>query len=82
MRRLGQLGITGVLLVDDDEEALAGWSANCAANGFEPGSADNGKSALAMFVESAVDMVSPTGAHTGDVGERNLSPIAGSPRPS
>lgn len=70
MRRLGQLGITSVLLVDDDEEASAGWSANCAANWFELGSANNGKSALAMFVESAVDMVSQTGAHTGDVGER------------
>ncbi|MCI0152297.1 response regulator [Paraburkholderia sediminicola] len=49
--------MTSVLLVDDDEEALAAWSANCPADGFEVRSASDGRSALAMFMEAPVDIV-------------------------
>jgi CheY-like chemotaxis protein len=57
MWRLGQLRMTSVLLVDDDEETLAAWSASCAADGFEVRSARDGQSALAMFIEFPVDIV-------------------------
>jgi CheY-like chemotaxis protein len=49
--------MTSVLLVDDDAEALAAWAANCAADGFEVRIASDGQSALAMFIESPVDVV-------------------------
>lgn len=49
--------MTSVLLVDDDEEALAAWSASCAADGFSVRSASDGQSALTMLVESPVDIV-------------------------
>ncbi|KXU82775.1 histidine kinase [Paraburkholderia monticola] len=49
--------MTSVLLVDDEEEALAAWSAICAADGFEVRSARDGQSALAMFIERPVDIV-------------------------
>lgn len=49
--------MTSVLLVDDDEETLAAWAANCAADGFQVKTASSGKSALAMFIESPVDIV-------------------------
>lgn len=49
--------MTSVLLVDDDDEALAAWSACCAADGFEVRSARDGQSALAMFIASPVDIV-------------------------
>jgi two-component system, OmpR family, response regulator ChvI len=57
MWRLGQLGMTSVLLVDDDEEALAAWGASCTADGFDVRSATDGQSALAMFIQSPVDIV-------------------------
>ncbi len=46
-----------VLLVDDDPEALAAWEASCVADGFEVRTALDGKTALAMFIESPVDVV-------------------------
>ena len=49
--------MASVLLVDDDSEALAAWSASCAADGFEVKCATDGQSALAMFVDSPVDIV-------------------------
>ncbi|WP_233849678.1 response regulator [Paraburkholderia sp. HD33-4] len=49
--------MTSVLLVDDEVEALAAWSAICAADGFEVRSAPDGQSALAMFIERPVDIV-------------------------
>jgi two-component system response regulator ChvI len=49
--------MASVLLVDDDLEALAAWSASCTADGFEVRIASDGKSALAMFIESPVDIV-------------------------
>ncbi|MBC8726103.1 two-component system response regulator ChvI [Paraburkholderia sp. WC7.3g] len=49
--------MASVLLVDDDVEALAAWSASCAADGFEVRSASDGQSALKMFIESPVDVV-------------------------
>ncbi|MFM0356499.1 response regulator [Paraburkholderia nemoris] len=49
--------MTSVLLVDDDAETLAAWEASCIADGFEVKSASDGKSALAMFIESPVDIV-------------------------
>ena len=49
--------MTSVLLVDDDAETLAAWEANCIADGFEVKSASDGKSALAMFMETPVDIV-------------------------
>lgn len=49
--------MASVLLVDDDSEALAAWSACCAADGFEVKCATDGQSALAMFVDSPVDIV-------------------------
>jgi CheY-like chemotaxis protein len=49
--------MASVLLVDDDAETLAAWEANCIAAGFEVRSASNGQSALAMFIESPVDIV-------------------------
>src|SRR5215470_6448045 len=49
--------MTTVLLVDDDAEALAAWSAICTADGFEVISAPDGQSALKVFVESPVDVV-------------------------
>jgi two-component system, OmpR family, response regulator ChvI len=51
------LDMTSVLLVDDDAEALAAWGASCAADGFEVRIAGDGQSALAMFIESPVDVV-------------------------
>ncbi|MEA3085856.1 MAG: hypothetical protein QOC89_3553 [Paraburkholderia sp.] len=49
--------MASVLLVDDDAEALAAWAANCAGDGFEVKIASDGQSALAMFIESPVDVV-------------------------
>ncbi|ACD18088.1 response regulator [Paraburkholderia phytofirmans] len=49
--------MASVLLVDDDEEALAAWGAICAADGFEVRTASDGRSALAMFIEAPVDIV-------------------------
>ena len=49
--------MTSVLLVDDDAETLAAWEANCIADGFQVKTASDGKSALAMFIESPVDIV-------------------------
>lgn len=49
--------MASVLLVDDDAEALAAWSASCEADGFEVKVASDGKSALAMFIDSPVDIV-------------------------
>lgn len=46
-----------VLLVDDDLEALAAWSAICTADGYEVKVASDGRLALAMFIESPVDIV-------------------------
>ncbi|MGF6409254.1 two-component system response regulator ChvI [Paraburkholderia sp. MM5477-R1] len=57
MWRLLQLVMTSVLLVDDDAEALAAWGAICATDGFDVRSASDGQSALAMFIESPVDIV-------------------------
>lgn len=49
--------MASVLLVDDDAEALAAWGASCTADGFKVKTAENGHSALAMFMESPVDIV-------------------------
>ena len=49
--------MASVLLVDDDAEALAAWGASCTAEGFEVITAGNGESALAMFIDSPVDIV-------------------------
>ncbi|RZF26242.1 response regulator [Paraburkholderia sp. UYCP14C] len=49
--------MASVLLVDDDVETLAAWSATCVADGFEVRSASDGQSALRMFIESPVDVV-------------------------
>ncbi|CAE6820582.1 MULTISPECIES: two-component system response regulator [Paraburkholderia] len=49
--------MASVLLVDDDAETLAAWEANCIADGFQVKAASDGKSALAMFIESPVDIV-------------------------
>lgn len=49
--------MASVLLVDDDAEALAAWSASCAAEGFEVRVASDGQTALAMFIESPADIV-------------------------
>jgi two-component system, OmpR family, response regulator ChvI len=49
--------MASVLLVDDDAEALAAWAATCAGDGFEVKIASDGQSALAMFIESPVDVV-------------------------
>lgn len=49
--------MASVLLVDDDAEALAAWSASCIADGFEVRVASEGKSALAMFIDSPADIV-------------------------
>jgi two-component system, OmpR family, response regulator ChvI len=49
--------MASVLLVDDDPETLAAWSASCTAEGFEVRIAGDGQSALAMFIESPADIV-------------------------
>jgi two-component system, OmpR family, response regulator ChvI len=49
--------MTSVLLVDDDAEALAAWSVSCSEDGFDVRTASDGKSALAMFIESPADIV-------------------------
>ncbi|WP_345816622.1 response regulator [Paraburkholderia sp. PREW-6R] len=49
--------MASVLLVDDEEETLAALSAVCAADGFTVRTATNGEAALAMFIESPVDVV-------------------------
>ncbi|MGF6771490.1 two-component system response regulator ChvI [Paraburkholderia sp. GAS199] len=49
--------MVSVLLVDDDPEALAAWGACCAADGFDVKLASDGHTALAMFIESPVDIV-------------------------
>lgn len=49
--------MTSVLLVDDDAETLSAWEARCAADGFEVKSALDGKAALALIMESRVDVV-------------------------
>lgn len=49
--------MASVLLVDDDVEALAAWAAACTGDGFEVRIASDGQSALAMFIESPVDVV-------------------------
>lgn len=51
------LGMASVLLVDDDAETLAAWEATCIAGGFDVKSASDGQTALAMFIESPVDIV-------------------------
>ena len=49
--------MASVLLVDDEEETLAAWSASCAADGYEVKIARDGQLALAMFIASPVDIV-------------------------
>ncbi|PQV50079.1 two-component system response regulator [Paraburkholderia sp. BL21I4N1] len=49
--------MASVLLVDDDLEALAAWSACCAADGYEVTTASNGQLALARFIDFPVDIV-------------------------
>ncbi|MFM0643667.1 response regulator [Paraburkholderia bryophila] len=49
--------MASVLLVDDDLEALAAWSACCAADGYEVTMASNGQLALAQFIDFPVDIV-------------------------
>ncbi|MFM0592745.1 MULTISPECIES: response regulator [Paraburkholderia] len=49
--------MASVLLVDDDLEALAAWSACCAADGYEVTMASNGQLALARFIDFPVDIV-------------------------
>lgn len=49
--------MASVLLVDDDLDTLAAWEASCAAEGYEVKIANDGQLALAMFIDSPVDIV-------------------------